>query len=660
MKSLRHFKIVLMLVIGIGIPPADATRHVGHQLHPADVDIGADNDKSAIILNDIMTTQLSTRSFSPSSPQCWMTSITTINHWKGTQDDPSVSSGRDYCASMTSDQQKLIALEMTNCQLKEGNRPMFDANKITYDELGVSSVTEHSSVYQSCPVGKQPSHAYDVSSCLPLLSQDAWNLYHQILLYTNDVCTRLTDEIMIRQKKEATQMLVHVSSSLSRHLKSVLDDTEFAVERIRIHSVMLEDQSLMMKEQRNELEVMYHNRKKEEMETIAMVREQSVLLEEQSHRMKEQQLQTSLAMEQLSNHTKEQTALIIAEQAQRQSALFEEQSVKLRDQQLEMDRMHKQREDAASLAIKEQAEMIREQQRDLERMQELIANANSQMQPLSTIESYVKLATYGFTVFQSTLNFFLSMNGVWLLTALPLLHRSRRSLFGVFLAGFVVELIVIWFGGNNLLSSQSPTMDDLLRSQMEFMSRMNATASMERSNVINGMNRSVAEETFIITDKNYKPRNRRTRSRSSHCTTSAKASLPVVTPAKNRGSSNAVTPTASESKSPHANHRRSDEYVKEMQHSSESEASSTPQTIPKRTNQTIPKRTNKRKYSEAMDASGSSKDECSSISTMSVQYNVNNDDDDSMSTVSSGVSSESDGSQQSIKKKCKFSKAKVY
>ena len=371
MKSLRHFKIVLMLVIGIGIPPADATRHVGHQLHPADVDIGADNDKSAIILNDIMTTQLSTRSFSPSSPQCWMTSITTINHWKGTQDDPSVSSGRDYCASMTSDQQKLIALEMTNCQLKEGNRPMFDANKITYDELGVSSVTEHSSVYQSCPVGKQPSHAYDVSSCLPLLSQDAWNLYHQILLYTNDVCTRLTDEMMIRQKKEATQMLVHVSSSLSRHLKSVLDDTEFAVERIRIHSVMLEDQSLMMKEQRNELEVMYHNRKKEEMETISMVREQSVLLEEQSHRMKEQQLQTSLAMEQLSNHTKEQTALIIAEQAQRQSALFEEQSVKLRDQQLEMDRMHKQREDAASLAIKEQAEMIREQQRDLERMQEV-------------------------------------------------------------------------------------------------------------------------------------------------------------------------------------------------------------------------------------------------------------------------------------------------
>ena len=104
--------------------------------------------------------------------------------------------------------------------------------------------------------------------------------------------------------------------------------------------------------------------------------------------------------------------------------------------------------------------------------------------------------------------------------------------------------------------------------------------------------------------------------------------------------------------SPHANHRRSDEYVKEMQHSSESEASSTPQTIPKRKN--------KRKYSEAMGASGSSKDECSSISAMSVQYNVNNDDDDSMSTVSSGVSSESDGSQQRIKKKCKFSKAKVY
>ena len=81
----------------------------------------------------------------------------------------------------------------------------------------------------------------------------------------------------------------------------------------------------------------------------------------------------------------------------------------------------------------------------------MIATAQSQIRPLSKIESYVKLATDGFDIFKSILNFFVSMNVVWILTSLPLVSQAKRRLYGVLVLGFIAEILAILYADSELL-----------------------------------------------------------------------------------------------------------------------------------------------------------------------------------------------------------------
>lgn len=333
--------LLLLLIGGHGIAAdKDAVFSSPSKLHLPDLD--ADKDAAAaaaqLIINE-MTNQISTRRLTHSSPECWKTSIATINRWTAVSPNQDIrTSGSDYCASMTNEQQELLALELTNCQLRKGNRPFFDLSLVNLeshvqsDNINSTDSNDKLESFQSkCPIGMQNtvSNAYNSSQCLPFMSKDAWDLYHQILLYTNDVCNRLTEEIMMRHKEETTRMLVYASSSM-----------QSVFEKIELQSVLLQDQSLMMKEHRLHLE----NR----------------------------EMEAAMAMEKLKEHT---------------NVLMMEQAENMRVQQLESDRMHQAREDdrekEASMAmekmkeqtnalIKEQAETIREQlQKDLERVQEV-------------------------------------------------------------------------------------------------------------------------------------------------------------------------------------------------------------------------------------------------------------------------------------------------
>lgn len=128
------------------------------------------------------------------------------------------------------------------------------------------------------------------------------------------------------------------------------------------------------------------------------------------------------------------------------------------------------------------------------------------------------MATDGFAIFKAVLNFFVSMNVVWMSTWLPFFNCSRGRLYCVFVLGFMVETLAILYKDNEffesigevhiiatirfwtrvccfviciiscLLSCLYPTqddtdqrvarMDDLIRSQMDFLSQLNAQQAM--------------------------------------------------------------------------------------------------------------------------------------------------------------------------------------
>lgn len=231
----------------------------------------------------------------------------------------------------------------------------------------------------------------------------------------------------------------------------------------------------------------------------------------------------------------------------------------------------------------------------------MIASANSQLQPLSSIESYVRMAVGGFTAFKALLNFFLSANVTWVVTSVPLFWRCRRYAYAIFTLGLLAEFAAICCADSTpslekdgidaigtvrnltrvsavvmlILSSfaaclfpskkdtSSLTMDDVLRSQMDFVTKLNESAPMEvRSIRIQGprrtpkysthtsvkfgedMGRAIPtarheNDSFIISNRNFKPRYR---SRSPYRSSLTGLVVPVVTPMKPRaGAIDAIT-----------------------------------------------------------------------------------------------------------------------
>mmetsp|Transcript_30597 Transcript_30597/g.57965 ORF Transcript_30597/g.57965 Transcript_30597/m.57965 type:complete len:372 (+) Transcript_30597:630-1745(+) len=234
---------------------------------------------------------------------------------------------------------------------------------------------------------------------------------------------------------------------------------------------------------------------------------------------------------------------------------------------------------------------------------QIISSASSQMRPLSTIESYVKLATGGFTILKALLNFFLSMNIAWVITSMSLLNRGRRYLFGIFSLGFLAEVVFVWLADHTLIVDSGmddieivrdwarasafvslllsffvscflpPKKDDysikidaLLKSQMEFVSKLNAPSAMETKEEIvefpvstAAQSRKTAEvkpseerrrsmtkmrcaNPYISSSRSCKPRVRR--SRSPYQSSLTELALPAVTPVKSRARANATIPAA--------------------------------------------------------------------------------------------------------------------
>lgn len=216
------------------------------------------------------------------------------------------------------------------------------------------------------------------------------------------------------------------------------------------------------------------------------------------------------------------------------------------------------------------------------------------MQPLSSIESYVQMATSGFAVLKALVNFFVCMNITWMVTSvLPILRRSRRSIYAIFALGFASEVALVWiadFGEGDSVeilrciarlsavatlllyslvscffppAKEAPpvTIDEVWRSQMEIVSKLNREAAQQsapttraedfqapqihderpKSTAVKfreergrSMARARPEDSFIISSRNFKPRRRR--SRSPHRSSSTE--LPVVTPTKARAQPN--------------------------------------------------------------------------------------------------------------------------
>lgn len=237
----------------------------------------------------------------------------------------------------------------------------------------------------------------------------------------------------------------------------------------------------------------------------------------------------------------------------------------------------------------------------------MIASAHSQIRPLSKIEAYVKMATDGFAIFKAILNFFVSMNVVWICTSLPFVYRVKTRIYGVIALGFVAELLAILYPESDILGSLSEVdvidmirywtracgmavlfiscimscvcpskddkddyasrMDELLRSQMELVSTL---SSAQNEDMLVAASRSkihaVNDDRRTGSIRKYHAVPKRSRSKSAERRRSsipAKKYPSLVTPY--RPSIDKTNPTST-SKSEKATQHHTIKILKQMQH----------------------------------------------------------------------------------------------
>lgn len=406
---LLHWTVAAAVDVAYASPMA--TNYAAGDAYAVDV-------TTAKIFSDILKNQVSAKSaFTSSSPECWMNSINTIHKWVTSSGADNMSDdaqnnhqqyhhdslGSSFFASMTTDEQEIFALELTHCQLMKANRQLYDSSLVVASHPTTASPME----VQGCAVGMGRPSPYHASSCFPLMSEYAFQLYNTMFLHTREVCASLTEERMMQQKEVITHMLVGASAAVSQQMQNVLGEVTTVAEKLDEQSTMIEEmttQTYMVFEQLQAEAVLMAEQHKEMTAQSSTVFEQlqveassmaeqhkaneqaaAIRLEEMTSQtstifeqlqaeailMAEQQQAAAMTMELMTNQTttvlervQDEVTSVIAEQ---QRAHEHATSMVLEKVQLETATLIAQQ--AAMFA--EQADKIKEQDHVIERMQDV-------------------------------------------------------------------------------------------------------------------------------------------------------------------------------------------------------------------------------------------------------------------------------------------------
>lgn len=335
-----------------------------------------------MIFSDILNHQMSAKSssaFTSTSPECWMNSIYTIHRWEAAaeatrdrddndtseddsqkndrqyhHDSSSSSLGSSFFAAMTTEQQEIFALELTHCQLMKANRQLYDSHLVAVASTQQTTTTTTNPMQvQGCAVGMDSPSPYLASSCFPLMSEYAFQLYNTMFLHTREVCATLTEERRMQQKEVITHMLVGASAAVSQQMQTVLGEVMSVSEKLNEQSTMITDMTTQT------------------FNTFDQLHAEAISMAEQ-HKAHEQA--AALKMEQMTNQTtmvltrvQEEVTSVIAEQ---QKAHDHATAMVLEKVELETSALiaqqHKSQERASALHIEE---ITQQTAKILERMQ---------------------------------------------------------------------------------------------------------------------------------------------------------------------------------------------------------------------------------------------------------------------------------------------------
>ncbi|GFH61455.1 hypothetical protein CTEN210_17931 [Chaetoceros tenuissimus] len=142
---------------------------------------------------------------------------------RNTKSSPQPIYGADFCSNLTRNEEKMFALHLSHCHLQESHRKKLPETCITLIEQEnheMAKTKQKSFVEQN----RQMPHSFErqIQYCLSDLSQEAFVVYSQFKLYTEQACIKLTDELMILRKKQVMEQFHETMSTMEQRVQHLL------------------------------------------------------------------------------------------------------------------------------------------------------------------------------------------------------------------------------------------------------------------------------------------------------------------------------------------------------------------------------------------------------------------------------------------------------
>ncbi|GKY91236.1 hypothetical protein MPSEU_000096200 [Mayamaea pseudoterrestris] len=331
----------------------------------------------------------------PESPRCWKSAVALFHE---TQLTPEQSQQLivTLCQMMPEEKLKLLALEIARCHLEDLGKPLFHDPQLL----------------QRCSV-KAGEDTPDVHYCLKHLTDTGANAYTHYVSYVQQLCTRLTQELIMNIQHEATNEMAMRHADISR-------------QSIELTERQAEQMSMLVN-----LPEQVKERLTEEL-TESLKHSLAESLDHQLHDQLDIQLRELLA-----NHA--------AEQAHIAEMTFKQAEMRSAEQKERLELLYESQRIVWDAQLQEQREKVKA-------LSETVSKTTQTIQPLLGIQTLVVAATQGYTWLTFILHFLGTFNVIWLITRPQRCHRFRSYLFGLVMTEALFEIGVMMLQEHELLT----------------------------------------------------------------------------------------------------------------------------------------------------------------------------------------------------------------
>lgn len=294
------------------------------------------------------------------SPDCWLDAFRTLN--------VDATSAADACNLMSTEYQKFMALELARCHIKDMGRSLFDESTEDYNQSNCSGINYRNHMRQ----------------CLVYLTVSAETAYTHFLTYINQLCIRLSREVVMDQFYHTSVNLSKAASEAECQLKDIITQQQAMW-------TTWNERDKQFEQYQNQLEEYFED------ERVRWTREFS--------------------------HVQSQW------QREQETWLMQQNT----RQKIQMDE------------IRLQQQLLAQQKEQLIAFSEAIAQTHQSIQPWSiTLDKLFQNAHNVYLLFQAILHFAGNVLLLWLFTYLRCLRWLRQLMLMILVVGGLAELILLW------------------------------------------------------------------------------------------------------------------------------------------------------------------------------------------------------------------------